>query len=79
MSEDFAIKNGVLTAYRGAGGAVVIPEGVTRIGRGTFSHCAKLTHVSLPEGLEEIGADAFFRCHNLTDIDLPQSVRTIEQ
>ncbi len=34
--EDFEIEDGVLTAYTGPGGAVVIPDGVTAIGDAVF-------------------------------------------
>ena len=33
---DFIIKNGVLKKYTGPGGDVVIPEGVTSIGKDAF-------------------------------------------
>ena len=35
-NSDFEIRNGVLTKYNGAGGDVVIPDGVTLIGNGSF-------------------------------------------
>lgn len=59
MSREFEMQNGVLTAYHGPGGRAVVPEGTTRIGRGTFSGRQDLTHVELPESLIEIGTDAF--------------------
>ena len=34
---DFAIENGTLTAYRGAGGNITIPAGVKKIGRLAFN------------------------------------------
>ncbi len=40
---DFGIsKTGILQAYTGSGGAVVIPEGVTRIGVDAFCGCHAL-------------------------------------
>ncbi len=35
-SGDFTIENGVLTKYNGSGGNVVIPDGVTEIGKYAF-------------------------------------------
>ena len=32
--EDFLIQNGVLAVYKGYGGLVDVPEGVTKIGKG---------------------------------------------
>lgn len=44
-SSDFVIKNGVLTKYKGSGGNVVIPNGVTYIEDNAFYHCTSLTSV----------------------------------
>ena len=38
-ASDFIIENGVLKKYVGPGGDVVIPKGVTSIGKGAFSGC----------------------------------------
>ena len=40
---EFIVKNGILKTYKGAGGDVVIPEGVTSIGKRAFYSCPKLT------------------------------------
>ena len=42
-ASDFVIENGVLKKYKGPGGNVVIPEGVTSIERGVFMHHRSLT------------------------------------
>ena len=61
---DFTIKDGVLTKYSGAGGAVVIPDGVTEIAREAFSDPdaaepnRTITSVTLPAGVLALrGAD----------------------
>ena len=56
---DFVIENGVLKKYKGQGGDVVIPEGVTSIGFWAFSDCSSLASVVIPEGVTSIGAAAF--------------------
>ena len=43
----------------------------------TFSHCAKLSSVSLPPSLQEIQAEAFIGCVALCGIDLPDALRYI--
>ena len=64
-SEDFLIRNGVLAVYKGYGGLVEVPEGVTKIGREAFSGCAGLERVTLPESVTEIGYQAFAGCSGL--------------
>ena len=75
---DFVIdENGVLTEYIGAGGDVVIPDGVTSIGYQAFAWCSSLTNITIPNSVTSIGAWAFFECSNLTSITIPNSVTNI--
>ena len=53
---------------------VVLPAGVTKIGRCAFQRCLDLVSVTLPEGVEEIGDHAFQRCSKLEEVNLPDSV-----
>ncbi len=71
---DFAIENGVLKKYKGNGGDVVIPEGVTKIGWGAFRDCQSLTGIEIPVGLKCIGGNAFNGCRNLDKVVLSESV-----
>ncbi len=57
---------------------VIIPEGVTYIGRNVFNSCKSIKSVTLPESLTEIRLSAFGTCTNLTSIIIPNNVRTIE-
>ena len=74
---DFTIKDGVLIDYKGNGGEVVIPAGVTEIGQRAFQQCVSLTEVIIPENVTSIGNLAFFLCEGLKNIVIPDSVRTI--
>ena len=76
-SKDFIIKDGVLTEYRGKGGAVVIPEGVLAIGRYTFWNCIALTSIEMPSSVTAIGIGAFGGCVGLTSIHFSSSVTSI--
>ena len=76
-SADFVIKSGVLQRYKGPGGDVAIPEGVTKIGTNAFSGCANLTSVTIPAGVTVIGGCAFWRCANLTSVTIPAGVTGI--
>lgn len=76
--EEFVIKNGVLQ-YRGREEHVVIPEGVTKIGKQAFAAWMNLERVTVPEGVETICAEAFWECYALQRIDLPASVKKIDK
>ncbi len=71
------IENGVLREYRGRGRIVVIPPGVTEIGRSVFACCRELESVTIPAGVTVIGDRAFFRCRNLKAITLPEGLEVI--
>jgi len=75
-TQDFVIKNGVLTKYNGLGGDVTIPAGVTVIRYGTFDGFKNLTGVTIPEGVEKI-QQATFSSTGLTSITIPEGVTEI--
>lgn len=76
---DFLIVgDGMLLAYRGAGGNVVIPDGVKSIGAECFQGNTAVSQVMIPEGVTNIGEDAFNGCSMLNNITLPQSLVKIE-
>lgn len=74
---DFVIENGVLTKYNGSGGAVVIPKGVTHIGKNVFWGCTRLTSVSIPNSVTVIDSFAFADCSKLKSISIPKNVTKI--
>ena len=57
---------------------LVIPDGVTSIGRYSFDNCTGLTSVTIPEGVTRICSNAFRSCSNLTSVTIPPSVTIIE-
>ncbi len=73
-AQGFIIVQGVLFQYNGPGGAVVIPEGVTRIDSWAFGTCLSLTSVVLPQGLTILGNSAFDFCARLTSVTCPDSL-----
>ncbi len=78
VADEFVIDaNGVLTEYTGAGGHVVIPEGVKKIGDRVFERNSKVTGVTLPDGLLGIGVAAFSGCEGLAEIEIPDSVKEL--
>ena len=78
--EDHALFNKnktTLIAYRGKETNYTIPNSVTTIERGAFSHCDSLTSINIPNSVTTIGNNAFEWCSSLTSINIPNSVTTI--
>jgi hypothetical protein len=73
---DFLIQNNVLLEYKGSGGEVIIPDGITVIGHSAFSS-ASVTKVFIPDSVREIGQAAFQSCTELTSVNIPGSVATL--
>lgn len=67
-----------LIAYPSASGEYRIPDGVTKIGKYSFSGCKSLTSVEIPEGVTVIGKGAFDCCISLTSVVIPEGVTEIE-
>lgn len=75
---EFIVENGLLTAYKGEGGDVRIPEGVTAIADELFSGRSDITSINLPQSLISIGDYAFAHCDNLSGtVYIPQGVSEI--
>lgn len=56
---------------------VVLPSGLTGIGRGAFAGCKRLTSVTLPATLDSIGNYAFAGCESLAAVTLPARVEHV--
>ena len=57
--------------------AIVLKEGVTRIGDYAFYDCTELMSVEIPEGVTQIGESAFACCQSLESVTIPGSVTEI--
>lgn len=57
--------------------SLVLPEGVTHIGKNALYGCFMLNELCLPSTLKYIGAEAFGNCGTLTEINLPKSTAYI--
>ena len=57
-----------ITGYTGSGGDVVIPNGVTTIGKGIFQFNNSITSVVIPDSVTTIGDNAFDQCESLKTV-----------
>jgi len=79
-SSDFEINaKGVLKKYKGAGGNVVIPAGITSIGYKAFFERKDLADVTIGNGVRSIERAAFGYCQGLRNITIGSSVTSIKQ
>lgn len=58
---------------------LVIPDGVTKIGKYAFFNCYDLASVTIPNSVTEIGEYAFKDCDGLTSVTIPNSVTEIDK
>lgn len=73
-SEDFLILGEILVAYRGDDTEVIIPDGVTVIGRSAFEGNPFITTVSIPPSVKEIRTAAFYKCTSLQVVTTADSI-----
>lgn len=57
--------------------AVVIPSGVTEIGKYAFNGCSRLEEVAIPDSVTDIRDSAFYKCSRLAGITIPGNVTNI--
>lgn len=58
--------------------SIILPNGLTSIGEGTFWHCTRLASISIPNSVTSIGYCAFFENYKLISITIPNSVTSID-
>lgn len=71
--DGFVIEEGVLIGYTGEGGAVVIPDGVSKIAQEAFRGNTAITSVVIP-GNVELETYAFEGCTNLEKVSMGDGV-----
>ena len=76
FSDEFLIINHNLLAYNGAGGAIVIPDGVISIADAFYKN-DRITSITIPGSVAEIEDAAFLGCTGLTTVVLLEGVATI--
>ncbi len=76
---DFELENGVLTAYTGPGGDVVVPEGVGVIGNSAFSSCSHVKSVVLPDSVWIVEPYAFSGCSSMLRVSMGKNVTMLDR
>ena len=56
---------------------VILPDGLTTIGKRAFTNCGHIKSINIPEGVISIGDFAFGQCIALPSINIPGSVTSI--
>ena len=56
---------------------IVLPDGITEIGRDAFRECWSLKKINIPSSVHTIGSGAFVNCESLQTITLPKNVTII--
>lgn len=76
-SVNFVIEDGMLVKYKGNQSHVIIPDGVTEIGKGAFENNTTMMSVEIPNSVIDIEEYAFYNCINLRGVCIPDSVVSI--
>ena len=77
--QGFEVESGELIKYIGEVSQVVIPEGITTIGKNAFKLHNNLTSVVIPDSVEMIGYNAFEGCRSLERVVIGKSVSKIDR
>ena len=75
--EDFVIDGTVVVGYKGIGGFIAIPDGITAIADSAFAGNTSITGVSFPGSLQSIGSSAFNGCSNIESMHIPENVTSV--
>ena len=75
----YTITGTVITSSSSCAGNLVIPEGVTSIGRSAFINSRNLTGVTIPSSVTSIGITAFQGDDRLTGVSLSEGLISIGQ
>ena len=81
--DDYVIKKGVITRYKGKEKDIVIPssdaEGnpITAIGKAAFKGNKRITRVMIPSSITKIGANAFMNCSKLESVTYPSGIKSM--
>ncbi|MBR6442790.1 MAG: leucine-rich repeat protein [Clostridia bacterium] len=58
-------------------GPYEVPDGIVKLGQGSFMGCENLTEVTIPDSVTTIAGFVFSGCYNLETVTIPDSVSSI--
>lgn len=76
VSSTFPVPNGTFQNFSSLT-SIVLPSGITGLGREAFSYCKSLASITIPGNVTSIDRRAFERCSSLASITIPNSVTSI--
>ncbi len=56
---------------------IILPDSITRLGKGAFFYCEQLKHITLPKNITSIPHRLFSSCTTIEEIVIPQGVTSI--
>lgn len=77
LKNGFLIEGNTITGYKGAGGHIVIPDGITTIADNAFYGNTSITAVTFSGSVQTIGSSAFNGCSGIAELTIPASVTAI--
>lgn len=83
-SGDFVIKNDyyrgkTLEGYKGKGGKITLPNGISAIGKEAFKGNSNITEIVIPSGVENVYRSAFEGCTKLKKVTFKGDVKRVDQ
>lgn len=81
---DFVIKNDyyrgkALEGYKGKGGKITLPEGISAISKEAFKGNSSITEIVIPSGVENVYKSAFEGCTKLKKVTFKGDVKCVDQ
>lgn len=76
IDDVFVVNGTTLRDYTGEEENVIVPDGITCIGRDAFTGCQAKT-ITLPDSVVEIEDNGFYGCHSLEKISFSKNVKKI--